>query len=119
MSEQARIAFIGGGNMARSLIGALVRGGTPADAIAVAEPNAELRALLARPDARDVFAAIRCPTLLLCGREDTWAPLARHQRMREVLPHAWLVAVEECGHMSPMEQPQAVAMALAQWLAAG
>jgi pyrroline-5-carboxylate reductase len=48
MSEQARIAFIGGGNMARSLIGALVRGGTPADAIAVAEPNAELRALLAR-----------------------------------------------------------------------
>jgi pyrroline-5-carboxylate reductase len=48
MSEQSRIAFIGGGNMARSLIGALVRGGTPADAIAVAEPNAELRALLAR-----------------------------------------------------------------------
>jgi len=48
MSEQVRIAFIGGGNMARSLIGALVRGGTPAQAIAVAEPNAELRALLAR-----------------------------------------------------------------------
>jgi pyrroline-5-carboxylate reductase len=42
------IAFIGGGNMARSLIGALVRGGTPASAIAVAEPNAELRAALAR-----------------------------------------------------------------------
>src|SRR6478752_2442780 len=48
MSEQVRIAFVGGGNMARSLIGALVRGGTPAQAIAVAEPNAELRALLAR-----------------------------------------------------------------------
>jgi pyrroline-5-carboxylate reductase len=48
MSEQARIAFIGGGNMARSLVGALVRGGTPAQAITVAEPNAELRALLAR-----------------------------------------------------------------------
>ncbi|TCO37307.1 pyrroline-5-carboxylate reductase [Dokdonella fugitiva] len=43
-----RIAFIGGGNMARSLIGALVRGGTPATAIAVAEPNAELRGALAR-----------------------------------------------------------------------
>jgi pyrroline-5-carboxylate reductase len=48
MSEQVRIAFVGGGNMARSLIGALVRGGTPSQAISVAEPNAELRALLAR-----------------------------------------------------------------------
>jgi len=48
MSEQVRIAFVGGGNMARSLIGALVRGGTPAQAISVAEPNAELRTLLAR-----------------------------------------------------------------------
>jgi pyrroline-5-carboxylate reductase len=42
------IAFIGGGNMARSLIGALVRAGAPASSIAVAEPNAELRAALAR-----------------------------------------------------------------------
>jgi pyrroline-5-carboxylate reductase len=47
-SDSSRIAFVGGGNMARSLIGALVRGGMPADAIAIAEPNAELRALLAR-----------------------------------------------------------------------
>ncbi|MGN6517932.1 MAG: pyrroline-5-carboxylate reductase [Dokdonella sp.] len=44
----ARIAFIGGGNMARSLIGALVRDGVPAAAIAVAEPNVELRSALAR-----------------------------------------------------------------------
>ncbi|MEO5559150.1 MAG: pyrroline-5-carboxylate reductase [Dokdonella sp.] len=44
----SRIAFIGGGNMARSLIGALIRAGTRADAIAVAEPNADLRAALAR-----------------------------------------------------------------------
>ena len=47
MSEQ-RITFVGGGNMARSLIGALVRGGAPATAITVAEPNAELRTALAR-----------------------------------------------------------------------
>jgi len=37
------IAFIGGGNMARSLIGGLVRTGCPASAIAVSEPNANLR----------------------------------------------------------------------------
>jgi pyrroline-5-carboxylate reductase len=37
------IAFIGGGNMARSLIGGLVARGLPASAIRVAEPVAELR----------------------------------------------------------------------------
>jgi pyrroline-5-carboxylate reductase len=41
------LAFIGGGNMARSLVGALVRAGTPASTIAVAEPNAQLREALA------------------------------------------------------------------------
>jgi pyrroline-5-carboxylate reductase len=43
-----RIAFIGGGNMARSLIGGLIRNGAPAKAIGVSEPNAELRDALAR-----------------------------------------------------------------------
>ncbi len=42
------IAFIGGGNMARSLIGALVRHGVDATTIAVAEPNETSRAALAR-----------------------------------------------------------------------
>jgi pyrroline-5-carboxylate reductase len=42
------IAFIGGGNMARSLIGALIRGGLAADSMAVAEPNPDLRTALAR-----------------------------------------------------------------------
>ena len=44
----SRIAFIGGGNMARSLIGALVRAGVPAQTIAVSEPDDALRNALAR-----------------------------------------------------------------------
>ena len=43
-----RIAFIGGGNMARSLIGALIRGGADAQRIRIAEPDAALRSTLAR-----------------------------------------------------------------------
>lgn len=42
------IAFIGGGNMARSLIAGLVRRGMPASRIHVAEPVAELRQALQR-----------------------------------------------------------------------
>jgi pyrroline-5-carboxylate reductase len=41
------IAFIGGGNMASSLIGGLIAGGWPAQAIRVAEPFAEKRQSLA------------------------------------------------------------------------
>ena len=42
------IAFIGGGNMARSLIGALIRGGIAAGSIAAAEPDTTTREALAR-----------------------------------------------------------------------
>lgn len=42
------IAFIGGGNMARSLIGGLIHKGLPAGSITVSEPNSDLRHALAR-----------------------------------------------------------------------
>ncbi|WP_313110886.1 NAD(P)-binding domain-containing protein, partial [Stutzerimonas nitrititolerans] len=38
-----RIAFIGGGNMAASLIGGLRARGTPADAICASDPGEEQR----------------------------------------------------------------------------
>lgn len=47
-SHDSSIAFIGGGNMARSLIGGLLAKGWQAGNIRVAEPLAELRAALAR-----------------------------------------------------------------------
>lgn len=78
---------------------------------------AQQQALLDRPDASAVLDAIRCPTLLLCGREDGWSPPARHEEMAARIPGARLVLVDQCGHMSPMEQPEAVARALRAWLA--
>ncbi|MCU0753651.1 MAG: pyrroline-5-carboxylate reductase [Xanthomonadales bacterium] len=47
-SQATRIAFIGGGNMARSLIAGLLANGTSADMLGVAEPEAEARGALAR-----------------------------------------------------------------------
>ena len=35
---------------------------------------AQIEALLNRPDAEPLLATIRCPTLLLCGRDDAWSP---------------------------------------------
>jgi len=78
---------------------------------------AQIRALLTRPDATEVLTALRCPTLLLCGREDSWSPLARHEAMARLIPRSQLAVVEECGHMSPMERPAEVCARLSQWLA--
>ncbi|OVZ57622.1 alpha/beta hydrolase [Pigmentiphaga sp. NML080357] len=79
---------------------------------------AQIRALLARPDASAQLPRIACPTLVLCGREDTWSPLSRHEAMAAEIPGARLVAIEHSGHMTTMEQPGAVNDAFAQWLQA-
>jgi pimeloyl-ACP methyl ester carboxylesterase len=75
----------------------------------------QIKALLGRPDATPVLAATRCPTLVLCGREDAWAVLDVHRDMAARLPNARLVIIENCGHMAPMERPEAVTAALAGW----
>lgn len=46
MKEASRIAFIGGGNMATSLVGGLVAGGHPPEAIVIAEPREGARKAL-------------------------------------------------------------------------
>jgi pimeloyl-ACP methyl ester carboxylesterase len=83
----------------------------------VAQFEAQVRALLGRPDARPLLAGISCPTLLLCGREDTWSPPERHADMQREIAGATLEIVEHSGHMSTMEQPAAVSAAMARWLA--
>ena len=54
--ESRTIAFIGGGNMARSIIGAQIARGMPAAAIRVAEPRAKAREALADEFGVAVFA---------------------------------------------------------------
>lgn len=78
---------------------------------------AQIKALLNRPDAADLLPAIACPTLVLTGREDSWAGPAQHETMAAAIPGATLTIVEHCGHMCTMEQPEAISQALVQWLA--
>ncbi|HJP99379.1 MAG TPA: pyrroline-5-carboxylate reductase [Rhodanobacteraceae bacterium] len=54
--ESRTIAFIGGGNMARSIIGAQIARGIPAAAIRVAEPRTEAREALANEFGIATFA---------------------------------------------------------------
>jgi pimeloyl-ACP methyl ester carboxylesterase len=74
------------------------------------------RALLDRPDAREALMLVRCPALVLCGRQDEWSPVAQHEKIAALIPHARFVVVEDSGHMTPIEQPEAVTGALREWL---
>jgi pimeloyl-ACP methyl ester carboxylesterase len=77
---------------------------------------AQIDALLNRPDAVRLLSTIQCHTLVLCGREDVWSPPAQHAAMRDAIAGAQLCAIDHCGHMSTIEQPQAVNEALSAWL---
>ena len=67
--ESARIAFIGGGNMARALIAGLLRQSVPARQIRVGEPLAAARSTLQRESgieaSADNAAAVRDATLVV------------------------------------------------------
>ena len=74
------------------------------------------RAVHRRRDSRPDLPGIRCPTLVLCGRQDALAPVAAHQEIAAAIPRARLEIIEACGHLSPLEQPEAVTAALRRFL---
>ncbi|MGV0958951.1 MAG: alpha/beta fold hydrolase [Limnohabitans sp.] len=80
--------------------------------------EAQIQALLDRPDATAVLQSLTVPTLIACGDQDLWAPIAQHQAMQALVPKAVLQTVPDAGHMAPMEQAQAVAAMLLRWLQA-
>lgn len=78
--------------------------------------EAQIRALLNRPDAGTLLDEIRVPTLILCGREDTWSPPSAHQEMAARIASSELVIVPQSGHMVTMERPDEVSEAMLRWL---
>jgi pimeloyl-ACP methyl ester carboxylesterase len=72
---------------------------------------------MGRPDNRPLLASIRCPTLVLVGREDALTPVDLAREIAAGIPGARLKIVPDCGHLSTMERPDAVNHALRAWLA--
>lgn len=89
-----------------------------ADAVGPESFVRQEEAIIGRRDIRGELPNITCPTLVLCGREDALTPLHLHEEMASIIPRSRLVIVEECGHLSTLERPEAVTSAMREWLQA-
>ena len=59
---------------------------------------------LARQEER--AAAIRCPTLVLCGADDRITPAALSTALAKLVPGAIYEPIERAGHLSNLERPE-------------
>jgi len=78
--------------------------------------DAQINALLTRPEQASLLETITCPTLIMTGELDTWSPPAQHEAIAARIADSTLVIVEGAGHMLPLEAPDAVNEAIAAWL---
>ena len=106
-----KIAFIGGGNMATSLVGGLVESGHPAPAIVVSEPEPDKRRDLAErfgvgvtPDNREAAAA-----------SDVVVLAVKPQIMAEVVTGA-ATAIRDCGPLVVSIAAGVTIARLLEWL---
>src|SRR5258706_1144549 len=72
--------------------------------------------LLTTFDRREQLPGIAVPARLIAGSDDQTAPASIMKRMAEKIPGADYVLLERCGHLGPLEQPDAFNAALEGFL---
>lgn len=74
------------------------------------------QAIISRPDARPFLPSVRAQTIVIVGDSDKITPPALNEEIAAGIAGARLEAVRECGHLSTLEQPDAVTKLLVGWL---
>lgn len=74
------------------------------------------RALDTRRDSMPTISRINVPSLVLCGEEDRVCPPAWHIAMAGQLPRGRLVMIPGVGHLSALENPEAVTTQLTSFI---
>lgn len=77
---------------------------------------AALRGMAERPDCTEMLAHIDVPTLLICGQDDQITPVAEMRGVAQAIRGAQFVEIPDAGHMSPLENPDAVNAAISRFL---
>lgn len=119
-----RIDTVNREGMAGVLDGAMARFFTERFRTDFPDETGRLRAVLAKADAKGYIAtcealrdldlraeipSIRCPALVIAGRQDMGTPLAMSEAIVAAIPGSTLVVIADAAHISPVEQPEAFA----------
>lgn len=75
-------------------------------------------AIIGRPDSRATLHTITCPTVMIVGEEDVLTPVEQAQIIHQGIKGSRLYELNECGHLPPLEQPEAVTAILKDWMTA-
>ena len=67
-------------------------------------------------DVRERLGELHQRTLVLCGADDQMTPVRHAQFLANGIPNATLKIIPDAGHMVMLEQPQAVATALGEFI---
>lgn len=76
------------------------------------------KAIMTRPDSRPLLAEIGCPTLVLVGEGDELTPPELAREIHADILGSTLAVLPNCGHLSTIEQPDAVNAAMHHWMSA-
>jgi pimeloyl-ACP methyl ester carboxylesterase len=76
----------------------------------------DLAALKSRPDSTPTLAQIAAPTLILHGAQDQLIPLKEAEAMRDAIPGARLVVIEQAGHLLGRENARMFNKAVKRFL---
>lgn len=123
-----RVLREGSGVVADAMLGKLFAASAPEalrarwlEVMAATPPEgaaAALRAMAARPDSSGTLRGLGRPVLVVVGEEDSITPPEEARRMAEAAGGAPVEVVPGAGHMTPVEQPEALAAALRRFLMA-
>ncbi len=81
---------------------------------------AQQDAMMGRPNSLPSLARLACPTLVACGRQDMVTTVADHEAIAAAIAlhrqDCRFEVIEDCGHMSTLEQPALVNQLLRDFL---
>lgn len=87
-----------------------------AEATGVENFRNQMQACMTRPNSCPDLPRMSAPTLIISGFEDLLTPPDQHEEMADLLPNASFEIIDDCGHLSTIEQPDAVNALLQGWI---
>lgn len=74
------------------------------------------KAIMGRPDSRPGLSDTRCPSLVVCGRQDALTPFGLSEEIVGLIPGANLILIDDYDHLATIERPDEVNAALKTWM---